>query len=100
MIYYKDDDARRFRDMSRYLPRGVHLNVIDYKRMREIDRFYCLCQEHRDYYKDRTGKVKSVPFFKEYPKKYETRSVTDDFATAKVTYKTVEQPIFYSYDWF
>lgn len=60
MIYYKENDARRFRDTSRYLPKGVHLNIIDYKRMREVDQFYLKCQEHRDFYKDRSGRLKRV----------------------------------------
>lgn len=98
MIYYKDNDSRRFRDTSRYLPKGVHLNIIDYQRMRDIDRFYCLCQEQRDFYKDHSGRVRCVPFFKEYSKEYEPKSITSDFANQKVVYKTIEHPIFYSYD--
>lgn len=97
MIYYKDSDSRRFRDTSRYLPKGINLNIIDYGRMRKIDRFYCLCQEHRDFYKDHSNQLRCIPFFQQNNKKYESKETpTNEFMRQKPTYLTVAQPILYT----
>lgn len=99
MIYYKDNDSRKFRDTSRYFPKGVNLNVIDYKRMRDVDHFYSICQEHRDFYKNHSSNLRCVPFFQQYRKQFESKdSPTTKFMTSKLKYKTINQPIFYSID--
>lgn len=97
MYHYKEHDSRKFRDTSRYLPKGINLSVIDYNRMREIDRFYNACQMQRDYYKDHSGHLRCVPDFKEYPKQFASKECpTAKYMRQPVSLRKKSPPIFYS----
>lgn len=66
-------DAKKLRNnISGFLP-NIGLSMIDYQRNAEIDRFYNLCQNHRDYYKEYTGRIPKVTEFNKSTKMYASR---------------------------
>ena len=80
-------DAKKLRNsLSGFLP-NIGLSMIDYGRSAEVDRFYLSCQNHRDYYKDFTGRMPRVEEFIISPKQFAS--------SPEPTNVYVQQPLYY-----
>ena len=89
-------NMQKIRNQKGFQPDHITSSVINYRRMKEIDEFYNLCQAHRDYYKDRTGKIRKNPFFEMPQRKYHALSnPTFDYIKELVKYYRQDQPIVY-----
>lgn len=94
--HYKEGDSRRYRDTSRYLPAGVGLSIINYRRMAEVDAIYNDCQRFRDFYKDQTGRLHRVEGFEAKTNVYSrTRNPTEVYLSLPRDFYTATQPIVY-----
>lgn len=95
-ILLVSQDAKKLRNsISGFLP-NIGLSMIDYGRSAENDKFYILCQSHRDYYKDFTGRTNRVKEF-EIPKHLYASSPlpTDVYVTQPMYYMTELRPVTY-----
>ncbi|KAG5890910.1 hypothetical protein JTB14_024908 [Gonioctena quinquepunctata] len=63
--YTPDPDVSAYQKSCRYLnlPES-QFSVIDRERHQEVDDFYVLCQLHRDQYKDKSGSLHPLYYFK------------------------------------
>lgn len=70
--------------------------MIDYGRSSEVDRFYILCQNHRDAYKDFTGRIHPIPEFDRPPKQYASRpDPTTVYVWQPIRYQVERRPVVY-----
>lgn len=89
-------DAKKLRNnIFGFLP-TIGLSMIDYGRSAEIDKFYILCQNHRDFYKDYTGRTPLVKEFIRFPKKYASRPhPTEVYVAQPMRYMVEPRPVVY-----
>lgn len=93
---FVSQDARKLRNsISGFLP-NIGLSMIDYGRSADIDRFYLLCQNHRDAYKDFSGKIHPIPEFCKSEKKYASRpDPTSIYVMQPINYMIEQRPVVY-----
>lgn len=89
-------DAKKLRNsISGFLP-NIGLSMIDYGRSGVVDRFYISCQNHRDYYKDFTGRMPRIAEFEMGQKLYASRpEPTDVYVTQPIRYMVERRPVTY-----
>lgn len=89
-------DAKKLRaNVSNFLP-NIGLSMIDYGRSADVDRFYLLCQMHRDYYKDQTGRTTRVAGFERPERRYQSRPNHNDvYMRQSITYTAERRPVVY-----
>lgn len=89
-------DARKLRNrISGFLP-NIGLSMINYGRSAAIDRFYISCQNHRDYYKDFTGRMPRIHEFEMGNKLFASRPSPTEAYVSQPTYYIAERlPVVY-----
>lgn len=89
-------DAKKLRNnLTKFLP-NIGLSMINYGRSSEIDKFYNICQQHRDYYKDHSGKIHKVPGFDFAEKQFASRpEPTSIYVKQPIYYMTERRPVVY-----
>lgn len=90
-------NAMKYRNVcTRFLFNNINLSVFDYKRISEIDTFYNLCQQQRDYYRDPYNKLKKIDYFDKPSKKFELCfDLTKIYLRQPTCYVEQIQPIVY-----
>lgn len=89
-------DAKKLRNsISGFLP-NIGLSMIDYGRSAEVDRFYISCQNHRDYYKDFTGRMPRIKEFEMGRKIFASRpEPTEVYVQQPIRYMVELRPVTY-----
>lgn len=89
-------DAKKLRNsISGFLP-NIGLSMVDYGRSAAVDRFYISCQNHRDYYKDFTGRALRVAEFERPQRQYQSRPTpTDVYVWQPIQFMVERRPVTY-----
>lgn len=95
-ILLVSQDAKKLRNsISGFLP-NIGLSMVDYGRSADIDRFYVACQQHRDFYKDFTGRIQRVPGFERPERHFQSRpNPTDVYVKLPLRYPIERRPVVY-----
>lgn len=91
----QNDSTKFLKMLTKFTPSG--LSCIDYRRNDQIENFYFDCQMHRAHFKDTTGRIRGIEYFKIPSKEYDTRQdPTMVYLRQSQEYFKLPQPVTYS----